>query len=435
MSLSLLGRDGALRLLNDGLCCRSIASMDTAFWHPFADMGRARDRAVSIVRGEDAVVWGDDGREYIDATGALWFCNVGHGRAELADAAARQMRELASYHTFGPFTNRPAEELAARVAGLAPVEDAKVFLTAGGGSDAIDTAGKIARAYWHVTGQPEKQAILSRTFAYHGVNAYGTSLGGIPANAAAFGRLVADVEQVSWDDADALAAAIDRLGSGRVAAFVCEPVIGAGGILPPPEGYLERVEEICRANDVLLIADEVITGFGRLGEWFGSERFGLRPDLVAVAKGITSGYVPLGAVIAARRVAEPFWEPGDVFRHGYTYSGHATACAVALANLDLIERERLVERVRELEPVLEAAVRPLEEHELVAKVRTIGLLGGVELAGEGVADRVAAEALKRGVIVRALRGVVLQISPPFVISEEQLGTIASVLRESLDGVA
>ncbi|MFL6014093.1 MAG: aspartate aminotransferase family protein [Gaiellaceae bacterium] len=410
--------------------------MSTAFWHPFANMSAVRERALTIVRGEGALVWDDTGREYVDVTAALWFCNIGHGRAELADAAARQMRELASYHTFGPFTNPPAEELAQRVAALAPLDDAKVFFTAGGGSDAIDTAGKLARAYWHVSGRAEKRVIVSRNLAYHGVNAYGTSLGGIPANEALFGRLVSDVEQVPWDDADALAATFERLGADRVAAFVCEPVVGAGGVLPPPPGYLERVAEICRANDVLLIADEVITGFGRLGEWFGSERFGIRPDLITVAKGITSGYVPLGAVIASGRIAEPFWKPGgtELLRHGYTYSGHATACAVALANLDVLESERLLERVRGLESVLDDALRPLERHDLVREVRTIGLLGAVELESE-VADRVAAETLERGVITRALRGVALQISPPFVVTEEQLGAVAAVIGESLDAVA
>ncbi|MFL6068176.1 MAG: aspartate aminotransferase family protein [Gaiellaceae bacterium] len=410
--------------------------MSTAFWHPFANMSAVRERALTIVRGDGALVWDDTGREYVDVTAALWFCNIGHGRGELADAAARQMRELASYHTFGPFTNAPAEELAQRVAALAPLDDAKVFFTAGGGSDAIDTAGKLARAYWHVSGPAEKRVIVSRNLAYHGVNAYGTSLGGIPANEALFGRLVSDVEQVPWDDADALAATFERLGADRVAAFVCEPVVGAGGVLPPPLGYLEGVAEICRANDVLLIADEVITGFGRLGEWFGSERFGIRPDLITVAKGITSGYVPLGAVIASGRIAEPFWKPGgtELLRHGYTYSGHATACAVALANLDVLESERLLERVRGLESVLDDALRPLERHDLVREVRTIGLLGAVELESE-VADRVAAETLERGVITRALRGVALQISPPFVVTEEQLGAVAAVIGESLDAVA
>lgn len=410
--------------------------MTSVFWHPFANMGAVRGNAVSIVRGEGALVWDDQGREYVDATGALWFCNIGHGRAELGEAAAAQMRELASYHTFGAFTNPRAEELAERVAAIAPTEGATVFFTAGGGSDAIDTAGKLARAYWHVSGRPEKQAILSRSFAYHGVNAYGTSLGGIPANAALFGRLVADVAQVAWDDADALAAAVDELGADRVAAFVCEPVVGAGGILPPPEGYLGRVQEICRANDVLFIADEVITGFGRLGEWFGSTRYGVRPDLVTVAKGLTSGYAPLGAVIAGDRVSEPFWSESstELFRHGYTYSGHAAACAVGLANLEVLESERLVERVRELEPKLGDVFGPLTDHALVDDVRVVGLLCGVELNGD-TADRTAAEALKRGVIVRSLRNAVLQISPPFVISEDELGRVAAAIRESLDAVA
>ena len=332
--------------------------MDTAFWHPFANMGLVRDGSVAIVRGEGALVWDDAGREYIDATGALWFCNVGHGRAELADAAARQMRDLAAYHAFGVFTNPQAEELSRRLAGLAPMDGAKVFLTAGGGSDAIDTAGKLARAYWTVMGRPEKRVVLSRSHAYHGVNAYGTSLGGIPANAAAFGPLVPDVEQVPWDDADALESTIARLRPEHVAAFVCEPVVGAGGVLPPPDGYLERVQAICREHEVLLVADEVITGFGRLGTWFGCERYGFSPDLLTCAKGMTSGYAPIGAVLASERVADPFWRPGssEMFRHGYTYSGHAAACAVALANLDLLERERLLDRVRELEPVLRATL-------------------------------------------------------------------------------
>src|SRR5256885_3078948 len=246
----------------------------------------------------------------------------------------------------------------------------------------------------------------------------------------------------SWDAPEAPADAVASRGAERIAAFVCEPVVGAGGVLPPPPGYLDGVQEICRANDLLLIVDEVITGFGRLGEWFGSDRFGLEPDLVTVAKGLTSGYAPLGAVVASARVAEPFWRPGtaELFRHGYTYSGHAAACAVALANLDVIEAERLVERVRSLEPVLERVLQPLAQHELVAEVRTIGLLGAVELEAEALAarpdlpDQVAAEALRRGVITRVIRVPAFQVSPPFVVSEEQLSTIAGVLAASLDAV-
>ena len=406
-------------------------------------MSLVRDATVTIVRGAGATVWDDHGREYIDATAALWYCNVGHGRAELADVAAGQMRQLASYHAFGPFTTPPTEELAERVAEICPLSEAAVFFTAGGGSDAIDTAGKLARAYWSALGRPEKRTIVSRSNAYHGVNAYGTSLGGIPANEAAFGSLVHEVAKVPWDDAEALAAAIAQAGADQVAAFVCEPVVGAGGVLLPPEGYLQRVQEICRENEVLLISDEVITGFGRLGEWFGGDRYGLEPDLITCAKGITSGYIPLGAVIASGRVADPFWREGSTqfLRHGYTYSGHAAACAVGLANLDILEREGLLERVRALEPVLEQALRPLESHPLVGEIRAgVGLLGAIELDAEALAERpdlpdqVFRAALERGVITRPIRGVAMQISPPFVISEAELRTMASALGESLDAV-
>jgi putrescine aminotransferase len=407
-------------------------------------MSLVRDQAVTIVRGEGASVWDDQGNEYLDATAGLWYCNVGHGRTELAEAAAGQMRELAGYHGFGPFTTPPTEDLANRLAGLAPFEEARIFFTAGGGSDAIDTAAKLARAYWSAVGRPDKQAILSRSYAYHGVNAYGTALGGIPANAAAFGRLIPDVEHVAWDEPAALTETVERIGPDRVAAFVCEPVIGAGGVLLPPDGYLDAVAEACRDLEVLFIADEVITGFGRLGEWFGCTRFDLEPDLVACAKGLTSGYLPLGAVIASERVAEPFWGEGstEMLRHGYTYSGHATACAVALANLDILEREGLLGRVRELEPVLERVVRPLEEHPLVGQVRAgLGLLAAVEIAPEALAerpdlpDRVFREALLRGVISRPIRSVAMQISPPLVVSEAELERLGSVLAESLDAAA
>jgi putrescine---pyruvate transaminase len=420
-----------------------VAAVATSFWHPFSNMSLVRDRAVSIVRGEGSTVWDADGRAYLDATAALWYCNVGHGRADLAEAAARQLRELASYHAFGIFTTPPTEELAARLASLAPGAGSTVFFTAGGGSDAIDTAGKLARAYWIALERPEKQVIVSRSHAYHGVNAYGTSLGGIPAVAAAFGPLVPTVAQVPWDDAAALERTIDELGADAVAAFVCEPVVGAGGVLLPPEGYLDEVAAICRRHDVLFVADEVITGFGRLGEWFGVQRFGLEPDLITCAKGVTSGYVPLGAVIANSRVSEPFWGEGSTqfLRHGYTYSGHATACAVGLANLDVLEREGLLARSRELEAVLERAVRPLEAHPLVGEVRAgLGLLAGVEIAEEALAerpdlpDRVFHECLERGVICRAIRGVAMQISPPLVITEQELETIGSVLGDSLDAV-
>ena len=417
---------------------------EPVLWNAFANMASLAGHAVTIVRGEGSYVYDDRGRPYLDALASLWYCNVGHGRPELADAAAAQMRRLAAYQTFEPFTNPPAEALARRVAALAPMPGAKVFLTPGGGSDAVDTAAKLARSYWRALGQESKQVTIARSHAYHGMNAYGTSLGGIPANTEPFVPLVSHIEHVAWDDAPALEKAIETVGAGRVAAFFCEPVIGAGGVYPPPEGYLAAVREICRRHDVLFIADEVITGFGRTGAWLASERFALDPDMITTAKGLSSGYAPIGAVIASMRVAEPFWRPGsaEVFRHGYTYSGHPAACAVAAANLDLIEREQLVARVAGLEPVLARALAPLAGHDLVAEVRAgTGLLAAVEIAEDartadpGLGPRLVAEIRERGVITRLLRGVALQISPPFVITEAELARIAEVFGAAFDAVA
>jgi adenosylmethionine-8-amino-7-oxononanoate aminotransferase len=404
-------------------------------------MAAAAGNIVTMVRGEGSTVYDASGRSYLDAIASLWYVNIGHGRAEVADAAAAQMRELASYHAYEGFSNEPAEALAQRVAGLVPMPGAKVFFTPGGGSDAVDTAAKLARAYWRAVGRPGKQIIIGRSHAYHGMNAYGTSIGGMPAFTEPFGPLVTLVEHVPWDDASALAKIIEQLGADRVGAFFCEPVVGAGGVYFPPEGYLAEVKQICRDNDVLLVADEVITGFGRTGEWFGSIRYGLEPDMMTVAKGITSGYMPLGAVIVGPRVTEPFWREGstEVFRHGYTYTGHPAACAAGLANLDIIQREQLVSRVRELEPALAHALAPLAGHELVSQVRTgEGLLAAVELSAAaresdpGLGARVVAAARRRGVITRMLRGVALQISPPFVITAAELHQISEVFAASLD---
>jgi adenosylmethionine-8-amino-7-oxononanoate aminotransferase len=410
---------------------------ERSFWNPMTNVGTFRERGLTIVRGEASTVWDDAGNALIDISGALWYCNVGYGRAELADAAAAQMRDLASYKTYDGFTSPRTEELASRIASIVPLEGSKVFFTSGGG-ESIDTAAKLARAYWAATGKPDKHVVVSRQFAYHGSNAYGTSLGGLAALTDVYGRLVPEVEQVAWDDAEALGEAIDRLGADRVAAFFAEPIIGAGGVMIPPDGYLDRVQEICRERDVLLVLDEVITGFGRVGEWFATERFGLSPDLITFAKGVTSGYIPLGGVIASARVAEPFWTAGtqNMFRHGYTYSGHATACAVGLANLDVIEREDLVQRVRELEPALAAALLPLADHPAVAEVRTgVGLLGAVELADPSKLQAVIDAAYERGVLVRGIRGVALQVSPPFVITEDEILATAGVFSDALAAAA
>ena len=413
------------------------AAAHTPLWHPFAAMGKVDGHELVLTRGEGCRVWDAEGNEYLDATAGLWFVNVGHGRAEIADAVSEQLRTLAAHHVFGDHANPPALELAARLADLAPVHDAVVFFGSSGG-EAIDTAAKIARRYWTLLGRPERTVVLSRRFAYHGTNAYGTSLSGIPAVRDGYGTLVGDVSEVANDDPADLERALDEL-DGRVAAFVGEPVIGAGGVIPPPEGYWPAVAEICRERDVLLIADEVISGFGRLGAWFGCERYGFVPDLMTCAKGISSGYVPLSAVIASGRVRAPFWdESAAPFLHGGTYAGHPGACVAGLVNLDIIERERLVERASQLEHVLRDLVAPLAELDGVADVRCAGLAAAVELDGDLLAAHptagvaVVTAARRHGVISRALRGVALQISPPLVVTEDELATIAGGLRAAVE---
>jgi len=415
--------------------------VSSLLWHPFADMATVKDDELVLVRGRGARVWDEAGREYVDAKAGLWYSAIGHGRAEIGDAAAAQMRQLEAYDTFAGTANRPALELAERVSGLAPMEGAAVFFTTGG-SDAVDTAGKLALRYWSAVGSPDKRIIVHRERSYHGMNAYGTSLAGIPGNLEGFGTLVPETEGVNENDTDALEQLFSDHGE-RIAAFIGEPVIGAGGIFHPTAGYWDRVQELCRRHDVLLIADEVICGFGRLGTWFGCHRFSITPDLVTCAKGLTSGYLPLGAVLASQRVQEPFFTtPGAaMFRHGYTYSGHPAACAAGLANLDVIERENLVERVAQLEGVLAGAVEPLREQPLVSDVRSgAGLLAAVEIAPDARAadpsliDRLVAACRERGVLTRGLAGHSLQISPPFVISEQEISTIAAVFADALSSV-
>ena len=414
----------------------------TSFWHPFADMHAIETNSVTtIVRGEGAHVFDDSGRRYLDATASLWYCNVGWGRTEIGDAAAAQMRELPAYSTFGDLTNRPAEELAERVASLAPAPGSKVFLTSGG-SDSIDTATKMVRRYWQLRGEPERTVLIRREKAYHGMHTAGTSLAGIPANAAGHGGLIEDVVEAPWDDAEALSAAIEAASPGKVAAFFCEPVIGAGGVFPPPPGYLEAARAVCRETGVLFVADEVITGFGRTGDWFASTRFGLDPDIITCAKGITSGYLPMGGVIAAPWLAEPFFAKGaGIWRHGYTYSGHAAVAAAALANLDIIEREDLCGRALKLERPLLDALQPLAHHELVEEVRGgVGLLAAVNLRQDLVAGdpslptRVGLACREAGMLVRPLVGGAIAVSPPLVIGEDEIAEIAGAFRAGLDQI-
>jgi putrescine aminotransferase len=412
----------------------------TRFWHSFADMAAVeRTGEVVIDRGEGVHIWDEAGRRYLDATAALWYCNVGYGRAEIADAAADQLRKLSAYSTFGDLSNRPAIELAERVASVAPVPDGRVFLTSGG-SDSIDTAAKIARRYWQLTGHPDRTVFITRERAYHGMHIAGTSLAGIDANAAGYGTLVGDVVRVEWDSAAGLREAIATAGEDRVAAFFCEPVIGAGGVFAPPEGYLADARAICREAGVLFVADEVVTGFGRVGDWFASSRWGLEPDLITCAKGITSGYLPMGAVVAAPSVTEPFWRAdAGMFRHGYTYSGHAAVAAAALANLDIVEREGLAKRALQLETDLADALAPLARHHIVEEVRAgTGVLAAVQLRADALeqdpalAGKVVAACRRAGVMTRTLATGALQISPALVIDDEGLAELRDGIAAALD---
>ena len=416
--------------------------MTTTFWHGFADMHLIKDAEV-VVRSADGV-WLEttDGRRLLDATAALWYCAVGYGRPTIVQAVADQLSTVAAYSSFGAYTTETTLQLADRLAAMAPMPDAKVFLGSGG-SDAIDTAAKLVRRYWDVVGKPEKRIIVAREHGYHGMHAWGTSLAGIPANKAGYGgAFIDEVVTVGVADTESLGALFEQRGS-EIAAFVGEPVVGAGGVIPPEPSYWPEVQRLCREHDVLLVADEVITGFGRTGVLWGAQRYGIEPDLVTFAKAVTSGYQPLGGVLVGPRVAAPFWDgsaSGPMFVHGYTYSGHATACAAAVANLDLIEGEGLVARVADLEAPFDAAMRRLEGVPLVGEVRTVGLTAAVAIvpdrlvADPSIPARVVGAALRHGVATRVLRGHALQVSPAFTITSEEIDVLVDGLGAALEDV-
>ena len=409
---------------------------DTRFWHGFADMSVVRSREVVLSRAEGSTVWDRDGNAYLDSTGGLWFADAGFGRAEIAAATAKQLERLHAYSSFGAYVLDVGIELADRLSAMAPMPDAKVFFSSGG-SEGIETAAKLVRRYWDVVGRPEKQIIVAREFGYHGMAAYGTSLAGIGTNKEGYGgSLITTTAFVPALDVAAIEALFAEQGE-KIAAFIGEPVIGAGGVYPPTADYWTDVAALCKAHDVLLIADEVVTGFGRTGTMWGVQRYGYEPDLLVFAKGATSGYQPLGGVLVGPRVADPFWErPGSLFRHGYTYQGHGGAMAAAMANLDIFEREDLLGQVRAKEPVLDAALRSLADAPLVSEIRTVGLTGAVELSvPPPVLEQVVAAAWKRGILTRVLRGKALHVSPPFVITEAEIGTLAVGFRAALEDVA
>ena len=413
---------------------------DTRLWHPFADMGSVRQAELVIDRGDDVWVWDEDGRRYLDATASLWYANVGHGRREIAAAVSEQMGRLEAYSAFGDLANRASLELAELLADLAPMP-ARIFLGAGGG-DGVDTAAKLARRYWFEQGQPDRTLLVSRTAGYHGTHGYGTALAGIPANRAGFGPQVETV-QVPHDSLEATENELARVGPERVAAVFVEPVIGAGGVYPPAPGYVEGIAALCARTGVLLIVDSVICGFGRLGTWYGIERWNVTPAMIVFAKGVTSGYLPLGGVVVSEEVAEPFWRApgGPVLRHGATYAAHPSCCAAALANIAILGRDGLLERGRDLERPLLDALRPLAGHGAVAEVRGgMGLLAAVALTDEvlerdpGAVAQVALRAREKGVLVRPL-GRAIAVSPPLTVAEEHFGLMAEAIEHGLGALA
>ena len=430
--------------------------------HGFTDpRAQRRDGALVVARAEGIHVWDADGRRLIDGLAGLWCVALGYGRPELADAAARQMRELSYAKSFFGQAAPASIELARALAELAPAGLDLAFFSSSG-SEANETIVRLIRRFWQIEGRPEKRVLLSREFAYHGSTALAASLGGMATMHAQAG-VDPEIEHVmppyGWrygaglspDElarraADALEQRILALGPERVAAFFGEPLQGAGGVIVPPDSYWPRVQAICRRHDVLLVADEVITGFGRTGRWFGCERFGIQPDLMAIAKGVTSGYLPLSAALVGERVARRLDEAGFL-SHGYTYSGHPVACAVALENLRILREEGWIERVAEKTgPYFQRRLREaFADHPLVGEVRGVGLIAAIELTPDrtrrarfdpegSMGARVLRRAQDNGLLFRAVRDS-LCLCPPLVIREAEIEDLIERLARSLDEAA
>ncbi len=433
-------------------------------WMHFSRMGSYADHEVPvIVRGEGAWVWDQHGRKYLDGLGGLFTTMIGYGRSELAEAGAKQSETLA-YFPLWTYAHPRAVELAERIAGLTPGDLNRVFFTTGG-SEAVESAWKLARQYFRLTGQPQRTKVISRYIAYHGTSMGALSITGIPDLRTPFEPLVPGTIKVPntnfyraelfADDevafgrwaADEIERAILREGPDTVAAVYLEPVQNAGGCFPPPPGYFDRVREICDRHGVLLVSDEVICAFGRLGDWFGALRYGYQPDIITVAKGLTSGYAPLGAMIASDRLMEPFLGPGKSFLHGFTFAGHPVSCAVAMANLDILEGERILQHVQATEGTFRAALEGLYDLPIVGDVRGAGFFYGIELVKDKETrlsfDDDESERLLRGFLSGALfeaglicraddRGdPVVQLSPPLICGQEEIDFMASTLREVL----
>ena len=443
---------------------RSTASWQAAdaahFLHPFTDcQALARPGSRSISRADGISLWDSEGRQLLDAMSGLWCVNVGYGQAALVDAAARQMRELPFYNAFFQTATPPAIALAERLAALAPPGFEHVFFT-NSGSEGNDTVLRMVRRHWDLLGQPQRQVIISRHNAYHGSTVAGASLGGMSAMHAQGGLPIPGIRHIGQPYAFEHGQGEDKLAFGRraagwledeilavgpenVAAFIGEPVQGAGGVIIPPVSYWPEIQRICRQYDILLVSDEVICGFGRTGQWFGCETFGFQPDLMTFAKGVTSGYIPLGGVLVGERVARVLIDRGGEFEHGYTYSGHPVACAVALANLDLMQQLQLVDRVREdLGPYLAQGFAALRSHPLVGDAETCGLMGALLLlrdkalqqpfdAAIGIGMVCRSHCFANGLVMRAV-GPRMIIAPPLVITRSQIDQMLGLIRRCLD---
>ena len=412
--------------------------------HPFTDhKSLHKKRSRIITRAEGVYIYDADGNKILDGMSGLWCVNAGYGRQELVDAATEQMKELPYYNNFFQCANPPSIELAAMLQKISPPQFNRVFF-AGSGSESNDTILRMVRTYWDLMGQPDRHTIISRHNAYHGSTVAAASLGGMKPMHKQSGLPIPGIEHVDqpyWFGSDqslsphefGLAAAraietkIKEVGPEKVAAFIGEPIQGAGGVILPPESYWPEVQRICDEYGILLISDEVICGFGRLGEWFGADYFGTRPDFMTFAKGVTSGYLPLGGVFVSDRVADVLIEKGGEFFHGYTYSGHPVACAVAIANVKIFQDENLVERIKtDIGPYLQEKWRALGEHPLVGDTRMVGLMGAFELVNSKEPLERFDEDQQAGVVFRDLlmqEGVCMRAvgdtiicAPPFVLS-------------------
>lgn len=419
---------------------QEVQSLDRRYIvHPQSTVGHPEEPLV-IVGGRGARVWDSAGNEYIDGTCGLWQCAVGHGRPELAAAASRQMQELEFYTSFGNMTNLPAVRLAERLAGLAPHGCERVFFT-NGGSEGIETAIKLVRLAWFACGDEERTTILSRWGAYHGVGSASLAATGLANFHHGFGPLNPGFVHLSTPHAKRigpgsvelllheLEETIEEIGAQRIAAFIGEPILGVGGVVPPPDGYWPAVQQVLRRYGILLIVDEIVTAFGRLGRWFGGDSYGIEPDVVVTAKAITSGYVPMGAVLIGPRVMAML--DGQPLRHGFTYNGHPVGAAVALTNIDIIESEDLLGRAQTMGARIAVGLEPLQDVGGVFEVRSAGMAFAVEL-DEQAARNVVRRCRTEGVLVRA-NGPNILLSPPLVLEERDADRLVDVVSEAVRG--